>query len=94
MDAITQLFRQIFLRAPLKQELVVLQRLLSAYGQAILCDAIRSSIIVEGNSPINYIAKVCENLYNNNPGEINVFNALRSTTQRRLQEMERYEIAG
>lgn len=94
MEAILALFKQVFLRPPLKQELVVLQRLFSAYGQAVVCSAIRASIIIEGNSPINYIAKVCESMYNDSPTATNAFLALQQETARKLKELERYETTG
>lgn len=81
-------FVKIFGRVPTKKEATILERLINLYGQAVVEEATRASVVVTTGSPINYIATVAKNLYDNREVDVNYFLTL---TQERLRDLQHYE---
>lgn len=82
-------FVRVFGRAPTKKESLVLNRLINLYGKEVVEEATRVSVVVTTGSPINYIAAVAKNLYDESKDT--GVNYLLEATKKRLEEIQHYE---
>lgn len=81
-------FYKVFKREPNKREKIVLERLVELYGESIVDEATRISVVVATGSPINYISAVAKNI---SEERVYDFDYLSRRTAERVEEIRKYE---
>lgn len=81
-------FYKVFKREPTKREKIVLGRLIELYGERIVDEATRISVVVATGSPINYISAVAKNIFEERGCD---FDYLSRLTKQRIEEIKSYE---